>query len=40
MKLTKNIKVNGNDNDSKIETMVVDYAKSRDVNVNNCYIIR
>ena len=31
---------NGDDNDSKIETMVVDYAKSRDVNVNNCYIIR
>ena len=36
----KNIKVNGDDNDSKIGTMVVDYAKSRYSNVNNCYIIR
>ena len=35
----KNIEVNGDDNDSKIGTMVVDYAKSRDLNVNNCCII-
>ena len=28
------------ENDSKIGAMVVEYAKSRDILVNNCYIIR
>ena len=32
--------MDGDENDSKIKAMVVEYAKSRGIKVNNCYIIR